>query len=361
MGQISKKIDMVLIGSAFFLIIAGIAAQYSTSYNSLVTSAFYLKQMLWFLIGMPFFIIAIIVDYRIYERLSIPLFIISLILLLVVLLFGSEISGSKRWLSFGAFSFQPSELTKLSLIIILARLLSDKTLFHYNIRKVLLLVMVTVSLPVILIVREPDLSSAVIIVIIGFSMGIYMLNLRHILSVGAILLSMVPFLWFFLKDYQKERIITLLNPERDPLGAGYHIIQSKIAIGSGGLFGKGFLNGTQSHLNFLPAGHTDFIFAAVAEEWGLIGGFAIIIAFLIIIFRGLLIAYKAKDEFSKFLAIGITSLFFLQSVINIGMVTGIFPVVGITLPLVSYGGSSLIVSMICIAILINVEYRRFIF
>jgi rod shape determining protein RodA len=215
-------------------------------------------------------------------------------------------------------------------------------------------------LPFILIVKQPDLGTAMLILLIAGSVTVFVkIEKRLFLFLLASLLIIIPLIWFFLAGYQKQRILTFLDPNRDPLGAGYHIIQSKIAIGSGMILGKGFLKGTQNALSFLPEEHTDFIFSVLAEEWGLMGSAVILILFLILISLGLKIAHDCRDPFGIILAIGITAMIFWQVVINIGMVMGLMPVVGIPLPFISYGGSSIVTTMTCVGLLLNISMRRF--
>ncbi|MBU4344661.1 MAG: rod shape-determining protein RodA, partial [Proteobacteria bacterium] len=216
-------------------------------------------------------------------------------------------------------------------------------------------------IPFLLIVNQPDLGTAILLILIAGSMTIFVkIEKRSYIYITAFCFISVPLILFLLKGYQKQRILTFLNPDRDPLGAGYHIIQSKIAVGSGMIFGKGFLQGTQNILAFLPEQHTDFIFSVLAEEWGFVGSLAVLLFFLLLVIRGLTIAYGCRDTFGTILAGGITMLIFWQIVINTGMVMGLMPVVGIPLPFISYGGSSIITVMICIGILMNISMRRFI-
>jgi rod shape determining protein RodA len=275
---------------------------------------------------------------------------------------GKYVGGSKRWLSIGPMSLQPSELVKLSVVIILAQYYSKNTSPKGMTLRELLKPGILVLIPFALIVKQPDLGTALLIVFIAASITIFVkIELRTLIYLISTCTMMGPLIWFFLKGYQKQRILTFLNPERDPLGAGYHIIQSKIAIGSGMLSGKGYMKGTQNALSFLPEQHTDFIFSVLAEEWGFLGSFFVLFLFFMMIIWGLNIAYKCHDNFGVIIAVGITTMLFWQVLINIGMVMGLLPVVGVPLPLVSYGGSSMITIMASIGLLMNVSMRKFMF
>ena len=260
--------------------------------------------------------------------------------------------GAQRWLNLGIIRFQPSELMKIALPLMLANYLSDKPLPPSM--AVLIRCLAIILVPSLLTIIQPDLGTGVIILLSGaiiiFLAGINWRIITAVISAG--LLSL-PVLWHFMHHYQKERVLTFLNPERDPLGSGYHIIQSKIAIGSGGILGKGWLNGTQSHLNFLPAHSTDFIFAVYGEELGLIGCILLLTIFLIILARCVYISYNAHLTFNRLLVGGLGFIFILSAFINIGMVTGILPVVGVPLPLISYGGTSSVTFMIGFGIIMS--------
>lgn len=318
------------------------------------------RQLIWFCGGLVVMIVCFVFDYKQFERFANAIYLASVSSLVAVLFFGKYIAGSRRWLPLGPFSLQPSEMAKVAVIIVLARyyakLISTEGL---GLRDLMMPVMLTV-VPFALIVRQPDLGTAMVIALIAGAMTLFVKIERRTLGwLVATFTLMVPLVWFFLRGYQKQRILTFLNPDRDPLGAGYHIIQSKIAIGSGMLTGKGFLKGTQNALSFLPEQHTDFIFSVLAEEWGLLGSLTVIILFLIIIAWGLNIAGRCRDPFGTILSVGVTAMLAWQVLINIGMVMGLMPVVGVTLPFISYGGSSIITMMMGIGLLMNVSMRRF--
>lgn len=296
-----------------------------------------------------------------YRKWAVPAFIVGIGLLVAVLLFGHVGKGAKRWIDLGVTMFQPSEVMKLIVPIMIAWYVSQ-----YNLPAKLLNIIgafILVLIPTLLIAKQPDLGTSLLIA----SSGIFVIFLagaswKLIGSCGVLASAFAPILWLFLmKDYQKQRVLTFLNPEQDPLGSGYHIIQSKIAIGSGGLNGKGWLQGTQSQLEFLPERHTDFIFAVFSEEFGLVGVTILLLVYLAVVMRGLWIAVNAQHAFTKLLAGSITLTFFVYVFVNIGMVSGLLPVVGVPLPLVSYGGTSMVTLMAGFGILMAIStHRRFI-
>ncbi len=278
-------------------------------------------------------------------------------LLLAVLFFGETGKGAQRWLDLGLFRFQPSEMMKLSVPMMVAWYLSDHPLPPTS--KRLLMACLVIAIPTLLIAKQPDLGTALLIAGAGIFVLLFAgISWRLIFISAAALAASAPVLWHFMRDYQRQRVLTFLNPEQSPLGAGYHIIQSKIAIGSGGLYGKGWLNGTQSQLNFLPERSTDFIFAAYAEEFGLFGILALLAVYLLIIMRGLLIASQAQDTYTRLLGGGLVMTFFIYIFVNIGMVTGLLPVVGVPLPLISYGGTSMVTLMAGFGILMSIHTHR---
>jgi rod shape determining protein RodA len=277
-----------------------------------------------------------------------------------VVVFGKIAGGSRRWLILGPLHFQPSEMIKIAVVLVLAKYYSkDATARGFTLKE-LARPMLLAMLPVGLIVMQPDLGTAGLVTLIAVTITLFMkVERRSLLTLLAGCMAVVPAVWLVLKDYQKRRILTFLNPDHDPLGSGYHIIQSKIAIGSGMITGKGYLQGTQNGLSFLPEEHTDFIFSILAEEWGLVGSALLIFLFIVLILWGVAIAHRCRDPFGTILAVGLTSLFFWQVIINIGMTMGLMPVVGVPLPFISYGGSSTITVAICVGLLMNVSMRRF--
>ncbi|GJM04658.1 MAG: rod shape-determining protein RodA [marine bacterium B5-7] len=292
-------------------------------------------------------------------RWSFGLYVFGIALLILVIFYGDIGKGAQRWLDLKIFRFQPSELMKLSVPMMVAFYLADKSLPPRFTRVLAACVLITI--PVLLIAKQPDLGTALLVATAGFSvLFIAGISWRLLTIMGGLGAAGAPILWYFMHDYQKRRVLTFLNPENDPLGAGYHTIQSKIAVGSGGFYGKGWLNGTQSHLEFLPERSTDFIFAVFCEEFGMLGVLFLLCIYLFIISRGLYIAINAQHTFGRLLASGLTLTFFVYIFVNMGMVTGQLPVVGVPLPLVSHGGTSMVTLMIGFGIIMAIHtHRRF--
>ncbi len=285
------------------------------------------------------------------------LYLAGVLMLIAVLLFGDIGKGAQRWLNLGLFRFQPSEMLKLALPMMVAWYLAEQPLPPTWQR--LAIAGALVLVPTLLIAKQPDLGTAVLVAAAGiFVLFLSGIGWKIIAAVGGLLMALAPAAWYLMHDYQRQRVLTFLNPERDPLGAGYHIIQSKIAIGSGGLFGKGWLNGTQSHLEFLPERSTDFIFAVLSEEFGLVGILVLMALYLFIVYRGLYIATRGQDTYSRLLAGSLTLVFFVYVIVNTGMVTGLLPVVGVPLPLISYGGTSLVTILAGFGILMSIHTHR---
>ncbi len=317
-------------------------------------------QLIWFTLGFIVMTASFSFSYRVLERWAHPLYVVCVLLLLGVVVFGKLAGGSRRWLALGPIHLQPSELIKIAMVLVLAKYFSKGSDPRGFILKELIRPMLMTGLPFALIVIQPDLGTAGLVALIAVTMALFVkVERRALILLVAFAGATIPFVWSLLKDYQKQRILTFLNPDQDPLGAGYHIIQSKIAIGSGMIFGKGYLQGTQNALSFLPEEHTDFIFSVLAEEWGAVGSMVVLLLFLVLILWGLNIAHRCRDPFGNILAIGITALLAWQVMINIGMTMGLMPVVGVPLPLISYGGSSTLTVAICIGLLMNISMRRF--
>jgi rod shape determining protein RodA len=361
--RLIQYFDWWLIGLTLMLGAVGFALIYSAVNAGDVTiqKTLYGKQIIWFAIGMTAMVCTFIFNYRFMDQWGGMIYLVSIILLICVLINGKYISGSRRWLEMGPMTIQPSELVKISVILILSKYYSKRASIRGFTLKYLLIPMVIVIIPFLLIVKQPDLGTALLIVLIASSITVYVKIERKtmiwLIGSGAVMVSLA---WFFLlKVYQKQRILTFLDPDRDPLGAGYHIIQSKIAIGSGMIFGKGFLKGTQNALSFLPEQHTDFILSVLAEEWGFAGTVIVLILYMLLLAWGLNIAHGCRDTFGTIMAVGVTAMLFWQVFINVGMVMGLLPVVGVPLPLISYGGSSVVTSLIGIGILMNISMRRF--
>ncbi len=324
--------------------------------------AVYLKQSYWFGIGAAAMVVVFLFNYKCLHRWGVAIYVFSVALLLAVVLVGKQVSGSQRWLVLGAFSFQPSEIVKIAVVIMLARYFSDRTSEEGFVLKNLWRPIIWTLVPFALIARQPDLGTGLVVLLVAGSVTLFVkIERRSLICLAGSGVFGCSVAWFFLKGYQKQRIFAFMHPETDPLGAGYHIIQSKIAVGSGMLFGKGFLKGTQNALSFLPEQHTDFIFSVLAEEWGFVGSALVVTLYLLVIIWGLNIAIRSKEPFGTILAVGITSIMFWQAVINVAMALGLLPVVGVTLPLISYGGSSLVATMIGMGILMNISMRRFMF
>ncbi|WP_108652129.1 rod shape-determining protein RodA [Dongshaea marina] len=348
-------IDLPLFIGLLLLMIVGLLILYSASGQSIPMTG---KQAARGVLAIGVMLIMAQLPPAFYARWAPPIFGVGIVLLVLVLIFGHIGKGAQRWLNLGFFKFQPSEIFKLVMPMMLAAWFSQQPLppkFRH-----LLVALVLLLVPTLLIAKQPDLGTSLLIA----SSGIFVLFLagmswRLIGLAAAAVGAFAPILWFFLMhDYQRERVLTFLNPERDPLGAGYHIIQSKIAIGSGGLLGKGWMHGTQSQLEFLPERHTDFIFAVFGEEFGLVGAAVLLVLYLCIIGRGLYIATQAQSTFERLLAGSITLTFFVYVFVNIGMVSGLLPVVGVPLPLVSYGGTSMVTLMAGFGILMSIHTHR---
>jgi rod shape determining protein RodA len=290
-------------------------------------------------------------------RFAVPLYVLGVVLLVLVFVVGVKVNGARRWLPIGVGRIQPSEIMKIAMPLMLAWYFhkheTGVRLKHHAVAAILLM------LPVGMIIKQPDLGTGILVAAAGFYV-IFLAGLPWKIIVGMIVAgaSAAPFLWNFLHDYQKKRILTLIDPSSDPLGAGYHIIQGTIAIGSGGGLGKGWLHGTQTHLEFIPEKHTDFIFSVFAEEWGLLGNVVLLVLYALLIGRGLVIAGNASTPFTRLLAGSITLIFFTYAFVNMGMVSGILPVVGVPLPFISYGGTALVTLFTGLGILMSIQTHR---
>ncbi len=320
------------------------------------------RQLYWLIIGVSLMVASFTFDYHLIDRYAYPFYGGVLLLLLVVFFYGVVSGGSQRWLNLGFFALQPSELAKLAIVVVLAKALQeDEPVGGYRLRDLLIPFVFAAPL-FFLILMQPDLGTAVIFFLIFFTvivMGGLRIRSLLLLALGGI--ALLPLGWLFLKPYQEARLLMFLSPDTDRLGAGYHIIQSKIAIGSGRWFGKGYLGGTQNQLDFLPARHTDFVFSVFAEEWGFLGCVVLLGLYLTLILLAFRVVTRARDRLGALLAFGAIVIIAWQAMINVAMVSGVLPVAGIPLPLLSYGGSSLVVTMVAVGIIINVGMRRFIF
>ncbi|HNS55940.1 MAG TPA: rod shape-determining protein RodA [Smithellaceae bacterium] len=359
--RIFQCFDWILLALVLSICAIGIINIYSAAYSfDEIQVPHYLRQIQWVLLGSFFMVVVFLVDYRIINEVAYVIYGLSVALLLVVFLYGYTTHGSQRWISLGGFSFQPSELMKLTVILALSRYFDDHKSNESYTLKELFFPFLIVLVPFVLILKQPDLGTALVVLIIFVSMSFFVgVNWKSVAVVFTVSLMLLPLGWHFLKDYQKDRLIMFLNPDNDPLGAGYHIIQSMIAIGSGGIFGKGFLKGSQTQLKFLPEQQTDFVFSVFAEEWGFVGALFLLILFMSLIFWCLKIALHSRDLLGTLIAFGITALISWEVFINIGMVLGILPVVGIPLPFLSYGGSAMVVLMTATGLLMNISVARF--
>ena len=345
--------DYILILALLGLFVINCFIQYSA--NDQIMTRLYNDV---FYLGLSFILMLVIAGIHCNKirSVAIPLYIFSIILILLVLVIGVKVNGARRWLNLG-IRIQPSELCKISVPLLVAYVLSmrQEALRYIDFLAGFLLIL----LPFALIAKQPDLGTAILVFSAGFFV-LFFAGLPWKIIIGSLIVVIAssPLLWTVLKDYQKHRILTLIDPQSDPLGAGYHIIQGIIAIGSGGLYGKGYLHGSQIHLNFIPEKHTDFVITVLAEEFGYLGVCVILSLYLIVALRGLRIMRLAQDRFSQILAGSITLSFISYVLINMGMVSGIFPVVGVPLPLVSYGGTATIVLMISFGILLSIDHQR---
>lgn len=368
MGFIDRRlithINWSLLTFMLLLFVVGTTNLYSASgirmEDGITVSTFYQRQMIWGGFGILVMAACMSFDYRHLQSLALPFFLLSLVALAFVPFFGKVIYGARRWLDLGFFNFQPSEMAKLAVLILGARVLAvDGVVLSWG----RLIQVLSIGLvPAALIVLQPDLGTALTVLAILGGMILYHGLQRKVFRTCLIIIPLlIPVAWLNMHDYQKQRVMTFLDPGNDPRGAGYHIIQSQIAIGSGQLSGKGFLQGTQSQLRFLPEKHTDFAIAVYGEEWGFVGCVALITLFCLFLLSIFNTARDAKDRFGSTLAAGIFIYFFWQIFINAGMVLGIMPVVGIPLPFISYGGSAMLVNFALIGLVLNISMRKFVF
>jgi rod shape determining protein RodA len=328
--------------------------------------SFVMRQITWCSLGLVIMASFLLFDYHLLERWAVWFYVGIVIALLAVWALGKVTAGSRRWFELGLMRFQPSEFAKLAVVIILARYFQSRAGTGGGGAADLIQPALLAAIPVALVLIQPDLGTAGVIFLISVSMTLFAgVDRRLLIRIGGVLIALIPLGLLagdrLLMEYQKKRLLTFWDPGYDPLGAGYHIIQSQIAIGSGGIFGKGFLKGTQNQLMFLPVKHTDFIFSILAEEWGFLGCAAVLILFSAFLLRGMSVSARARDSFGALVAFGCTVTIFWHVFINVGMVMGLLPVVGVPLSFISYGGSSLLVSYLAVAILANVSMRRFLY
>lgn len=354
--------DWGLLGITSLICGIGLILLYSAVHvdESVVQMSVFYKQIFWLGLGLTVMFFSFIFNYKHLDKWAPVIYFVSIMLLVCVHIVGKQAGGSTRWLVLGPFTLQPSEPVKIAVIIMLARY------FSHNVQKTgldfrrLLIPMLLVAVPFILVATQPDLGTAGTMLLIAASMTVFAkIDRKTFIALILVSVIAIPMGWKILEPYQKERLMTLLSPDSDPLGAGYHIRQSKIAVGSGLAFGKGYLQGTQKKLSFLPEQHTDFIFSVLAEEWGFAGSMFLLFMFLLLIAFALNIAHGCRDSFGTILCVGMAAMIFWQVFINMGMVMGLMPVVGMPLPLISYGGSSVLTIFMGIGLLMNVSMRRF--
>ncbi|MBM3249235.1 MAG: rod shape-determining protein RodA [Candidatus Omnitrophica bacterium] len=366
-----KNSFLTILILAILIAAIGISSIYSSTYRKEAKPwrEAWKRQLLWLIFALLLFIAAANLSYRWLWDGTYVLYGIAVLFLLLVFILGIVRLGAQRWLRIAWFNFQPSEFAKLIVAIFMARYFSKKgreeivlSSSGFGIVRGLIIPFLFVAFPMALVIEQPDLGSGLMIFFLFIAM-LYLTRVRLKYIVGFISagLLLAPFLWHFLRGYQKDRLLVFLNPNIDPLGAGYTVIQSKIAIGSGGFFGKGWLSGTQSQLHFLPESHTDFIFATYAEEWGFLGCMVLFTLYYLLLRKGLEVAERTQDYFGKLLAYGITLLLGIQVFVNIAMNLGLAPVVGLPLPLMSYGGSSMIITFMALGILVNIDRTRAVF
>jgi len=352
------NVDWVLTGAALVLALVGVAMVYSATHSGR-NSDLYLKQLALVAVGTLGLVLAATVDYRRLADRAMLLYALSAVSLVYVLRFGPLKAGTRRWIEVGGFQLQPSELVKIAAAVFVAKIFSEYRQETLGLRDVAL-PGVAVGLLAVLIARQPDLGTAAcllpLFLAVAFLAG---LRMRAVLGLAAVMVLLAALTWPLLKDYQRTRIYTFLDPSLDPRGAGYQKIQSQIAVGSGGLVGRGFLEGSQAQLGYLPARHTDFIFSVLAEEAGFIGVVVVLSLYLLVLWRMLETARLARDRLGAFLVAGITASFAFQVVYNVAMVAGLVPVKGLPLPLMSYGGSSVLASLVGIGLVLSVRMRRF--
>jgi rod shape determining protein RodA len=370
--RILRSLDLPLLLTAISIPTLGLIVLYSAAYDPdgtdlvlgfiprFVPSPAFIKQIIFICVGLFLALIVSMLSTSKLAKAAYFFYGVCITLLIAVDLFGVVIKGSQRWIDFGPIHFQPSEITKMGVILAMAKYLASNPSPRGGFKFTsLILPCLIFMIPMGFILKQPDLGTALTIGLIGATMTVFAgVNFRTAIIAIIIGLSSLYPAWHQLHDYQKRRVMVLVDPESDPLGSGYHITQSKIAVGSGELFGKGFLQGTQTQLQFLPEHSTDFIFSVLAEEWGLVGCMIVLSLYLFLLYRLCRVITKARDSFSMFLVVGLTAYIFSHVAINIGMVIGLLPVVGIPLPLFSYGGSSLLSNMLAIGLAVGVSLRR---
>ena len=355
-----KQCDWVILGLALAVAAVGVAEIYSATQYEL-SETFYVKQIYYIVLGLVVLALVVSLDYRLLSQQVPYIYLAAILALLLVLFIAPAIHGTRGWIPLGAFKIQPAEFAKVAIVLAVSRFLSENRAHFLNpgdIIKACLLV----GLPLGLILLQPDLGSAITLVP-PLAVGLVLGGLRRKWILAGVVLSILITAagWYSLKPYQKERVYTFLEPERDPRGQGYQAIQSRIAMGSGGLLGKGVTRGSQTALGFLPERHTDFIFSVVGEELGFAGSFIILASYFVIIMRSIRIAQTARDKLGVFIVLGSVSVLFFHILVNVGMVVGLAPITGIPLPLLSYGGSSMLTTFLLLGLIMNVGMRRYVY
>lgn len=361
-----SKIDFNFIIVILVLNFIGLINLYSATHgpNSTDIANLFIQQGVWLTAGWTIFLIATFVDYMILTKVALVIYILNFGAILYVTFFGEVALGAQRWIDFGFFRYQPSETMKLALIILLAKILSNRTTLGPGMGfKELALPLIALLVPFGLVVEQPDLGTAMMLAAIGGTLILFSKVRKSIIISAVVAIAVaIPLAWnFVLHDYQKNRVYTFISPSKDPRGTGYNTIQSKIAVGSGQFVGKGFRKGTQSQLEFLPERHTDFIYSVLSEEFGFVGSISTIGLFCVLFLIGIRIANNARDKFGALLTVGVLAYVFWHMFVNIGMVIGLLPIVGVPLPLLSYGGSSMLTTMAGMGIVSSVAYRRYLF
>lgn len=361
-----KKLDINFIVVILGLNIIGLINLYSATHgpSSVDVSNLFISQIMWLVVGWIVFLVMTILDYAIVTRVALAIYALNLAAILYVTFFGKIALGAQRWIDLGFFRYQPSETMKLALIMLMAKILATKSTHGNGMGfKEMVGPLFVLGVPFVLVVEQPDLGTAMMLAAIGGSMVLFT-KVKRWIVVTAIAAGIValPIAWkFVLHDYQKNRILTFLSPTNDPRGTGYNSIQSKIAVGSGRFFGKGFMKGTQSQLEFLPERHTDFIYSVLSEEHGFVGSILVMGLFCYLFITGIRIATNARDKFGALLSVGVLCYVFWHMFVNMGMVIGLLPIVGVPLPLLSYGGSSMLTTMAGLGLVSSVAYRRYLF
>ena len=352
-----KIINWEVIFILFLFFLTGSAVLYSASGGNL--NLLVKNHIIKFLFSSTFFIFLLLINYKFIKSLGLYFYLISVASLIFLIFFGTESAGSKRWISLGFFSIQPSEFAKIFLVLAIAKYYSEVAYIKNNSFVKSIFPILLILVPFLLIVNQPDLGTSLLLLANGLSIIIVSgINVWLIVIGVIIFISLIPLAWNLLHNYQQNRILTFLNPENDPLGSGYHIAQSKIAIGSGGFTGKGYMQGSQSQLEFIPEIHTDFVFSIFSEEFGFLGSIIIILLHFYLFFYGMKSSFYANNEFDKLVVFGLTINYFFYFLTNISMVIGLIPVVGVPLPVISYGGSSMLAIIISFAIIQKININR---